>query len=123
MCDDLLTWGLWMQTDARTVEESFIQHPLTSIVTRVSTVFLGLDHRFFGDGPPILFETMAFTAPELVTLFGGEPRWIARSMDYQRRYCTWEQAVAGHSEVHNDILRSVQIETTAITHKQETGSE
>lgn len=26
----------------------------------VSTVFLGIDHNFFGDGPPILFETMVF---------------------------------------------------------------
>jgi hypothetical protein len=26
----------------------------------ISTVFLGLDHRHFGDGPPLLFETMVF---------------------------------------------------------------
>jgi hypothetical protein len=26
----------------------------------ISTVFLGLDHNFFGVGPPLLFETMVF---------------------------------------------------------------
>lgn len=29
---------------------------------RVSTIFLGLNHQFWGDGPPVLFETMAFGA-------------------------------------------------------------
>ena len=48
--------------------------------TFVSTVFLGLDHQF-GDGPPILFETM---------IFGGEHD------QYQERYCTWTEAVKGH---------------------------
>lgn len=31
--------------------------------TVVSTVFLGLDHQF-GDGPPLLFETMVFPADD-----------------------------------------------------------
>lgn len=30
---------------------------------RVSTVFLGLDHRHFGDGPPVLWETLIFDGP------------------------------------------------------------
>jgi len=47
----------------------------------VSTVFLGLDHAF-GDGPPVLFETMVFGGP-----LDGE----------QDRYCTWDEAVAGHA--------------------------
>jgi hypothetical protein len=28
---------------------------------RVSTVWLGIDHRNWGDGPPLLFETMIFS--------------------------------------------------------------
>lgn len=32
----------------------------------ISTVFLGLDHRFFGDGPPLLFETMMFPGCEMI---------------------------------------------------------
>ena len=49
----------------------------------VSTVHLGLDHQF-GDGPPLIFETM---------IFGGE------HSDYQWRYSTEEQAQAGHERV------------------------
>ena len=48
---------------------------------RVSTVFLGLDHNFGWDGPPVLFETM---------VFGGEHD------REQERYCTWDEAEAGH---------------------------
>lgn len=48
----------------------------------VSTVFLGLDHKFYSDdGPPILFETM---------IFGGEHD------QYQERYTTWHDAWIGH---------------------------
>lgn len=46
----------------------------------VSTVWLGLDHAFFG-GPPLIFETM---------IFGGE-----HDME-QWRYSTEEEALAGH---------------------------
>jgi hypothetical protein len=47
---------------------------------RVSTIFLGSDHRHFGEGPPILFETMTFGPAEHL----------------QIRYCTWKEAAAGH---------------------------
>ena len=50
----------------------------------ISTVFLGLDPSY-GDGPPMLFETMIFEAGEVV----GE-------MD---RYSTWDQAVDGHNAI------------------------
>jgi hypothetical protein len=50
----------------------------------VSTVFLGLDHGFTDDGPPIVFETMAFDD------YGGGDQW---------RYSTWEEAEAGHRRV------------------------
>jgi len=74
----LLEWAVWFETaDRRVAEDYFLRD------VRVSTVFLGLDHRFFGDGPPLLFETM---------IFGGEHD------GYQRRYATWEEAEAGHTE-------------------------
>lgn len=50
----------------------------------VSTVFLGLDHRFGRDGDPVLFETMVFRDGH------GEEG---------ERYCTWQQAEAGHRRV------------------------
>ena len=46
----------------------------------ISTVFLGLDHRF-GKGEPLLFETM---------IFGG------KEDGYQNRCTTWEQAEEMH---------------------------
>lgn len=48
----------------------------------VSTVFLGLDHSF-GDGPPLIFETM---------IFGGEHD------EYQERCSTYEQAEQMHAK-------------------------
>lgn len=48
----------------------------------VSTVFLGLDHQWMPDLPPLLFETMVF--PEC---------------DVCERYSTWEQAVAQHDQI------------------------
>jgi hypothetical protein len=56
--------------------------------SEVSTVFLGIDHQF-GEGPPLLFETM---------VFGGD------GMDgHTRRYTTWAEAEAGHAEVVKEI--------------------
>ena len=48
---------------------------------RISTVFLGTDHRFGDSGPPIVFETM---------VFGGA--WDQE----QERYSAWDEAVTGH---------------------------
>ena len=48
----------------------------------VSTVFLGLDHAF-GGATPVLYETM---------IFGGQHD------EYQRRYTTKDDAIAGHEE-------------------------
>lgn len=55
----------------------------------VSTVFLGIDHAF-GQGPPLLFETM---------VFGGSYD------DETRRYATREDALAGHAEVLKRVRR------------------
>lgn len=50
---------------------------------RVSTVFLGLDHRYSDEGLPILFETMVFDG---------------NGFDEQdmERYCTYKEALDGH---------------------------
>lgn len=49
---------------------------------RVSTVWLGLNHQW-GDGPPILWETMIFGGPHDA---------------YQERYSSHADAVAGHAK-------------------------
>ena len=49
---------------------------------RVSTVFLGLNHQF-GDGPPLIFETMIFSPGPL-----DQECW---------RYSTESEALVGHA--------------------------
>jgi len=49
----------------------------------VSTVFLGLDHRW-GEGRPLLFETM---------IFGGD------HTEVEWRWATWDEAEVGHRAV------------------------
>lgn len=51
----------------------------------VSTVFLGLNHAYTREHPPVLFETMVFRGDE--------------STGEQERYCTWAEAEAGHREM------------------------
>jgi hypothetical protein len=57
----------------------------------VSTVFLCLDHNW-NDGPPILWETM---------IFGG------KDSQYQQRYVSVEDALAGHRDVCNMVFTSL----------------
>lgn len=76
MVNDLMTWAEWMETGDRRVAFTDIDE------VEVSTVFLGLDHSFLSEGPPVLFETM---------IFGGEhDGWM-------ERYSTWEEAEIGHN--------------------------
>ena len=61
----------------------------------VSTVFLGLDHRHWGDGPPLVFETMAFVDEGKSFEWNGERRHYHTSID-EERYGSWAAAEAGH---------------------------
>jgi hypothetical protein len=73
---DLLTWAKALESQNRQVARDEIGD------VRVSTVFLGLDHSFGLDGPPILWETMIFGGPH---------------DQYQERYSTRANAIAGHA--------------------------
>lgn len=78
---DILKWAAWFERASKDGTRVVKKTKVGDV--EVSTVFLGLDHRFGRVGPPILFETM---------IFGGkadEDCW---------RYETWEQAAAGHDE-------------------------
>ena len=77
---DVLTWGKWFGANERHVGDDKIGN------VRVSTVFLGLNHRFprSSTDEPLLFETLVFGGP-----LDGE-------MD---RYSTWAEAERGHAEV------------------------
>jgi hypothetical protein len=58
---------------------------LDGVEADVSTVWLGLDHNW-GDGPPLIFETM---------IFGLK----GRLEDYCERYATEADAQAGHDRI------------------------
>lgn len=72
----LLEWGRWFEDANRHVGYTGITSEC-----RVSTVFLGIDHRHHGRGPPLLFETMIFGGPL------DQRQW---------RYSSWDDADAGH---------------------------
>ncbi|MGI9403000.1 MAG: hypothetical protein ACR2OF_00635 [Hyphomicrobium sp.] len=74
---DLTKWSQWYE---KAREERIVAKTNVGDMN-VSTVFLGLDHSF-GDGPPLLFETMIFGGPE--------------DQEYQERCSTWEQAEQMH---------------------------
>lgn len=74
-CADLMVWARWFEKAQRSVALN------EKDGVKVSTVFLGLDHRFGTRGAPLLFETMVFGGPH-----DGE----------QDRYSTRAEALAGH---------------------------
>jgi len=81
---DALEWGRWFEKADRRVALT------EGDIVSVSTVFLGLDHQFDGNGPPLLFETM---------IFGG-PR-----DEETHRYGTWEEAEAGHKALVEELTK------------------
>ena len=72
---NLTEWSEWFSANDRKVARDTVNE------SDISTVFLGLDHSF-GEGPPLLFETLVFSGK-----LDGE-------MD---RYSTWDEAIAGHA--------------------------
>jgi hypothetical protein len=78
--------------------------------SHLSTVWLGLDHNFWPQGPPLIFETMRFVEKgELYKLFGKE-RELHPSLEFpdpddntqtteQVRWSTEEQARLGHARI------------------------
>jgi len=73
--EEHLQWELETPHEARMVSKDLVNG------VEVSTVFMSHNHNF-GDGPPLVFETM---------VFGGACN------HYQARYSTWEEAEKGHA--------------------------
>lgn len=76
-CDDLMAWAQWFEASGRRVARDVIGE------SEVSTVFLGMNHNY-GEGPPLLFETMIFGGPQ---------------DSFQRRYSTRKEAMIGHRTI------------------------
>lgn len=90
-CLDPMRWAMSFEDGDRRVARTELMNG--DVV--VSTVFLGLDHNFMGDGPPILFETMVF-GEEHLTKFLGHER-ISREEMGCSRYSTYDEAEKGHA--------------------------
>jgi hypothetical protein len=71
-------WGCFMENERKHIGWTGITSEC-----HVSTIFIGIDHRVYGDGPPILFETMIFGGPQEI----DERTW---------RYANYDDAVIGH---------------------------
>lgn len=91
-CEDLFLWAAWMETGNRVLKQDYVEGERRTVKLSgreyqqsvgVSTVFLGLDHGF-GEGPPVLWESMVFG-----TSLDGE----------QRRYTSRAAALEGHAEL------------------------
>ena len=76
---DLLRWARWFEKSHR---QRVLAHTKADSDVSVSTVFLGINHRFSGCGSPVLWETMIFGGPH-----DGD-MW---------RYDSREAALAGHA--------------------------
>lgn len=89
---DLFKWADWFEGshEQRKIKRTEVGDSV------ISTIFLGLDHNY-GDGAPLLFETMIFGGPH-----DGE-------MD---RYSTYEEAIIGHNNM-------VSIASTQLPHTDE----
>jgi len=84
---DLMEWAAWFEQSRheRQIKRDEVQGFL------VSTVFLGLDHSFGDDAPPLWFETMVFRL--------SEDGFKGRDTYECERYTTLEEAHAGHAEI------------------------
>lgn len=76
----LAEWAAMIECCDRHVAETLIG------TVRISTVFIGLDHRWLTPGPPLVFETMIF----------GDENLIGELDQSQCRYCTVDEAERGH---------------------------
>jgi len=80
----LFHWAALMETPGyQHVAEDYVGFD------RISTVWLGINHNFIGEGPPIIFETM---------IFWFEPPEDDAYMEDMWRYPTEAAALAGHDQ-------------------------
>lgn len=84
-----LTLGEWSSLKESGESNKVAQTHIEGYV--ISTIWLGLDHQY-GDGPPLIFETMVFpTGPDNTVSDWGD-------LDCDR-YSTEEEALEGHKQM------------------------
>jgi len=89
---DLIRWATWFGRSMEPDPERGARRVAVSALGdwRISTVFLGIDHRFGSPGPPVLWETL---------VFGPEP-WGG----WTNRYTSRSDAEAGHKRLLNALI-------------------
>lgn len=102
-CEDLMEWAKWMSTADRTVARTDIEGLVV-----VSTVFLGIDHQF-GEGEPLLFQTMAFEGQDY-----GENVAFAGSLErdsfwgHAKHDSFWVEAEESHRVACENIRQRIE---------------
>jgi hypothetical protein len=97
ICRDFMEWARWFEYAERHVALTGTRHFV------VSSVFLGLDHNFRGEGDAILFETMVFarqhgTPYQKIDFATGDEQ-------YCMRHHTWDDAHRWHWSVVRALRR------------------
>ena len=115
LCDDFMVWVEWIGTADRHVARDTVG------TIYLSTIFLALDHQF-GEGPPILFETLAFDESDQRThTLGDQSATFTETVDWiYGRYSTREDALWGHREWLEKLRASVE---TGEEREGETGTD
>lgn len=67
----------------------------------LSTVFLVVDHSY-GNGPPVLFETMVFADEPHGVFYDG----------IQKRYCGYHEALRGHEQLKQGLCNAILVNAT-----------
>jgi hypothetical protein len=94
-CEDLIEWGRFLEdrNRCRVAHDMDEGNEADGTRVRVSTMFLGLNHRLVGEGPPILWETL---------VIGGV---LNMEMD---RYTSREAALRGHQAMCQRVNDTIQ---------------
>lgn len=84
-CPDLIKWADWFEVLHHRIVRSTVLKVETLGNIRVSTIFLGLDHNFMGEGRPLLWETTVLCPPD--------------GSDRTERFDDREKAIAYHAQL------------------------
>jgi hypothetical protein len=94
--DDVIIWSKSFENSNRCVKKERKYGYLNYII---STVFLGIDHNFLGNGLPILFETMIFKDDSFDEI-------------YCDRCSTWNEALEMHQKALDYLDEKIKTETS-----------
>ena len=90
LMDDLHVWARWLESHKSTTVLAQDMAANEDVVVLISTVFGGVDHNW-GEGLPILWETMIFGGPH---------------DGYSERYTSRDEARIGHAEAVAMVRRA-----------------